>query len=186
MGSKSNMKKADFLVSTLVYAFYMFISCVVIMLAEILTVKVVNLFVVTEYYELTVLRAVVYTVGVNAVLGKIAYKEGYRAARYPIPETLVSGVLASVLHALVSLLFHFEAFCAGGVRFITALLHYGKDLTVNTLMDELGVLDFLPVFLVNSLVYVGIMIVLGKLGEYKRLADREDLTEGNNDVAKNQ
>ena len=177
------MKKADILVNTLVYAFYMFISCVVIMLAEILTVKVVNLFVVTEYYELTVLRAVVYTVGVNAVLGLIAYKEGYRAARYPILETLVSGFLASLLHALVSLLFHFEAFCAGGVKFITALLHYGRDLTVNTLMDELGALDFLPVFLVNSLVYIGLMILLGKLGEYKRLADREDLTANNTDTA---
>ena len=171
------MKKADILVNTLVYGFYMFISCVVIMLAEILTVKIANLFVVTEYHELTVLRAAVYTVGVNAVLGAIAYKEGYRAARYPVAETLVSGLLASLLHALVSLLFHFQAFCAGGVRFITALLHYGKDLTVNTLMDELGVLDFLPVFAINSLVYIGIMIAFGKLGEYKRLADREETTE---------
>ena len=171
------MKKADILVNTLVYAFYMFISCVVIMLAEILAVKVVNLFIVTEYYELTVLRAVVYTVGVNAVLGAIAYKEGYRAARYPIGETIVSGLLASLLHALVSLLFHFQAFCSGGVRFLTALLHYGKGLNSNTLMDELGILDFLLVFAVNSVVYIVIMIVLGKLGEYKRLADREDMTD---------
>ncbi len=171
------MKKSDILVNTLVYAFYMFIACVVIMLAEILTVKVVNLFIVTEYYELTVLRAVVYTVGVNAVLGAIAYKEGYRMARYPIVETIISGLLASLLHALVSLIFHFQAFCAGGVRFVTALLHYGKDLTVNTLMDELGALDFLPVFALNSLVYIAIMITLGKLGEYKRLADREEITE---------
>ena len=180
------MKKADILVNTLVYAFYMFISCVVIMLAEILTVKVANLFVVTEYYELTVLRAVVYTIGVNAVLGVIAYKEGYRAARYPILETLVSGILASILHALVALLFHFEAFCAGGVKFITALLHFGKGLTVNTLMDELGALDFLPVFLINSLVYVGIMILCGKLGEFKRLSDREDLTDSNKETAQKQ
>ena len=110
------MKKSDILVNTLVYAFYMFIACVVIMLAEILTVKVVNLFIVTEYYELTVLRAVVYTVGVNAVLGAIAYKEGYRMARYPIVETIISGLLASLLHALLSLIFHFQAFCAGGEK----------------------------------------------------------------------
>lgn len=177
------MKKADLLVNTLVYAFYMFISCVVIMLAEILTVKVVNLFIVTEYYELTVLRAVVYTVGVNAVLGIIAYKEGYRAARYPIGEVIVSGLLASLLHALISLIFHFQAFCSGGVRFLTALLHYGKGLTVNTLMDELDALDILPVFAVNSLIYIAIMIVLGKLGEYKRLADREEITENSSQSA---
>lgn len=171
------IKKADILVSTLVYAFYMFISCVVIMLAEVLIVKVANLFVVTEYYELTVLRAVVYTVGVNAVLGAIAFKEGYRAAGYPIVETLISGILASVLHALVSLLFHFQAFCAGGVRFLTALLHYGRSLNVNTMMDELNALDFLPVFALNSLVYVGIMIAMGKIGEYKRLTDRAEMTD---------
>ena len=28
----------------------------------------------------------------------------------------------------------------------------------------------------NSLLYIGIMVAFGKLGQYKRLADREDLT----------
>ena len=172
------MKKIDYLVSALVYAFYMLIACIAIMLAEILAVKVVNLFVVTEYYELTVLRAIVYTVGVNAVLGAIAYKEGYRAARCNVLEIAVSGALASVLHLLFSLLFSFQAFAAGGVRFLTALLHYGKNLTENTLMDKLNAADFIPVFLVNSLVYIGVMVALGKIGEYKRLIDRGE-TLGN-------
>ena len=171
------MKKADILVSTLVYAFYMLIACLVIMCAEVLVIKIVNLFVVTEYFAMTVIRAVTYTLGINAVLGTIAYKEGYRAARYPILETVLSGVLASVIHLLFSLLFSFQAFCAGGVRFITALLHYGKNLTVNTLMDELGSLDFIPVFAVNSLIYIAVMILCGKLGENKRLIDREEITD---------
>jgi hypothetical protein len=50
-------------------------------------------------------------------------------------------------------------------------------------MDELGALDFLPVFAVNSLIYIAIMIVLGKLGEYKRLADREEITENSSQSA---
>ena len=172
------MKKSDVLVGGIVYAFYMFFSCLVIMCAEILIIKVVNLFVVTEYFAMTVIRAVTYVIGVNAVLGIIAYKEGYRAARYPIAETALSGILATVIHLIFCMLFSFQAFCAGGVRFIAVLLRFGDELVVNTQMDTLGILDFLPVFAINSLVYIIVMILCGKLGENKRLIDRDETTDG--------
>lgn len=169
------MKKIDILVSSLVYAVYMLISCVIVMCAEILAVKIVNLFVVTEYFSLTVIRALLYTVGVNALLAVISYREGYKTAYFSIPETLISGAIATLLHLVFALLFNFEAFSAGGVRSITALIRFGSDLNSNALTSSLTRLDFIPFFLLNSLVYIGIMIGFGKLGQYKRLADREEL-----------
>ncbi|MBE6646200.1 MAG: hypothetical protein E7611_01000 [Ruminococcaceae bacterium] len=169
------MKKIDILVSSLVYAVYMLISCVIVMCAEILAVKIVNLFVVTEYFSLTVIRALLYTVGVNALLAVISYREGYKTAYFSIPETLISGAIATLLHLVFALLFNFEAFSAGGVRSITALIRFGSDLNSNALTSSLTRLDFIPFFLLNSLVYIGIIIGFGKLGQYKRLADREEL-----------
>ena len=169
------MKKIDILVSSLVYAVYMLISCVIVMCAEILAVKIVNLFVVTEYFSLTVIRALLYTVGVNALLAVISYREGYKTAYFSIPETLISGAIATLLHLVFALLFNFEAFSAGGVRSITALIRFGSDLNSNALTSSLTRLDFIPFFLLNSLVYIGTIIGFGKLGQYKRLADREEL-----------
>lgn len=169
------MKKIDILASSLVYAVYMLISCVIVMCAEILAVKIINLFVVTEYFSLTVIRAILYTVGVNALLAIISYREGYKTAYFSIPETLMSGAIATLLHLVFALLFNFEAFSAGGVKSITALIRFGADLNSNALTSSLTRLDFIPFFLLNSLVYIGIMIGFGKLGEHMRLADREEL-----------
>lgn len=172
------MKKIsiDILVGAIVYAAYMLVSCIVTMFAEILAVKVVNLFIVTDYHLLTVIRAVIYAIGVSAILSAIAYREGYRAARFSILETAISGAAASLIHLLFALLFNFEAFSAGGVKFITALLKFRSELNSNALTNSLGRADFIPFFFMISFVYIAFMIGFGKLGEYMRLAHRQDLT----------
>ena len=172
------MKKlsVDILFGGIVYAVYMLISCIVIMFAEILAVKVVNLFIVTEYHLLTVIRAVIYTVGVCAILAVIAYREGYKAARFSIPVAAISGAAASVMHFLFALLFNFEAFSSGGVKFITALFKFGSKLNNNSLTESLTRVDFIPFFFLVSLLYVGIMIGFGKIGEFMRMASRQELT----------
>ena len=170
------MKKTEIFLGSIVYAVYMIVSCIVIMLCEILAIKIVNLFVVTQYFELCIIRAVIYTVGVNALLGVISYREGYRAARFPILDTVISTVIASAIHLVFALLFSFEAFAAGGVRFITALFRFGDALNGNTFMGTLGRADFIPFFILNSLVYIAVIILLGKLGEKNRLKQRESLT----------
>ncbi len=170
------MKKVDILVSSIVYAVYMLLSCLVIMCAEILAIKIINLFVVTDYLSLCIIRAAIYTIGVNALLAIISYREGYRSAHFSVIGTAVSGAVASILHFIFALLFNFEAFSSGGVRFITALIRFGSSLNSNTFMGTLTRVDFIPFFFINALVYIAVMIGFGKLGEYKRLADREDLT----------
>ena len=55
-------------VGTLLYALYMFGSCVIIMLVEALLSRIINSFVPLSYPSLTVIRIVIYSLGVPAVI----------------------------------------------------------------------------------------------------------------------
>lgn len=169
------MKKADIFINSLIYTTYMLLSCVVVMFAEMLAVKVINLFVGVDYLALCVIRAVIYTLGVNAILAIAAFREGYKAAvASPIP-TLISGLLATVLHLIFSLIFNFAAFVSGGVRSITAIVKFGSSLNSPTFSGEIGRLDFVPFFVINALIYIGVMIIFNKLGAARRHSDRDGL-----------
>lgn len=170
------MKKTDVLVNSLVYAVYMILSCIVVMFAEMLVIKVVNVLVEIDYFELCIIRAVIYTVGVNALLAIIAFREGYRAAYFQVASTAISASIASLMHFLFALLFSFEAFAAGGVKFISALVQFGTKLNLSGFSGKLDIIATIPFFFLVALVYVSVMITFGKLGEKRRLISRKELT----------
>ncbi|MGM9644741.1 MAG: hypothetical protein ACI3X1_06615 [Eubacteriales bacterium] len=170
------MKKGDILFGTALRSVYMLGSCIVIMFAEMLAIKIIDLFVGLSPLSLCIVRALIYTVGVNALLAIVSYKEGYRSASFSAVGTLISGALASLLHFLVSLLFSFEAFCSGGVKFITALVKFGASLNSESFSGSLSRFDCIPFFFANALVYIAVMIIFGRLGARNRLRDREELT----------
>ncbi len=178
------MRKTDILFNSVVYAVYMIVSCIVIMFAEILTVKIVNLFIDPSALTECVICALVYTVGVSALLAIVSYKEGYRAAHYSCTGTLISGAIASILHFLFALLFSFQAFIAGGVRFATALVKLGTHIRPSSLTDDIKITDMIPFFFIYSLIYIAVMTVFGKIGERNRLRDRRSLTgnDGSNEA----
>jgi len=170
------MKKTDVLVNSIVYAVYMILSCIVVMFAEMLVIKVVNVLVEIDYFELCIIRAVIYTLGVNALLAIISFREGYRAAYFSIPGAAISASLASLMHFLFALLFSFEAFASGGVRFISALVQFGTRLNLGGFTGKLDTIKTIPFFFLFALIYVLVIITFGKLGERKRLTSRIELT----------
>lgn len=173
------MRKAkifDVVVDSLIYLLSMLAACLVCMCAEILLVKIVDVCVAIDYFTLCIIRTVIYTLGVNATLSAIAYRDGYKSAKCSIIGTFISCALASVVHFLFSLLFGFEAFCAGGVRFITGLVQFGTSLSASSMIAGLHLADFVAVFFINSLVYCILMTAFKKVGERRRLIDREQLT----------
>ena len=182
------MRKArifDVAVDSLIYALSMLAACLVCMCAEILLVKIVDVCVAIDYFTLCIIRTVIYTLGVNATLAAIAYRDGYKTARCSIVGTFISCALASLIHFLFSLLFGFEAFCAGGVRFITGLVKFGASLSSSSMIAELHPADFVAVFFINSLVYCIMITVFKKVGEGRRLIDREQLTGSDNAASDN-
>ena len=166
----------DTLIDSLIYAFFMFIACLVCMCAEILIVKIVDLCIAIDYLYLCILRTAIYTLGVNAVLAMVAYRDGYRSARCSVITTAISCIIATAIHFLFSLLFSFEAFCAGGVRFIAGIVKFGARLSESSMIRSLHPADFVAVFFINGLIYCIIMTTFKKVGERRRLLDREQLT----------
>ena len=169
------MKIKNIALNLLVYFFYTFGACILVMLAEALLVSVLEKFVAIPYSVLTVIRIAVYTPGVIAILAVLGYSEGYREAECPVGETVVSGLLATVLHLIFGMLFKFQAFVSGAVRFTAGLLHNGFDITYESMINQTPYGTFLLVFLVYSILYVTTLTIAKYLGCQKRVIDRADL-----------
>ena len=170
------MKKTDIWVNALIYSIYMLLSCIIIMFAEILISGVLGTMWVLKPLTLCRIRAVIYTVGVTALLGIMGFREGYRAASFSVGTTIISGALASVAHLIFALFFSFEAFSAGGAKFITQIVKFGNKLNMKSFKNELDLFDPVPFFLALAALYIVAMIVCGKLGAHARRRSRKALT----------
>ena len=137
------------LLNAAIYFVYFFLSCVLVMLIEALFLKLLDRFVLLSYLAQTVIRLVIYSLGVPALVGLAAYAEGYREADAHPGETFVSGLLAVLIpHLLLALLFHFRQFCAGAVPFLAGLLRDGADVTADSIVfNDIGTVGlFLAAF----------------------------------------
>ena len=169
------MKIRNLALNFLIYFLYFFGSCILVMLGEALFVSVLEKFVAIPYPVLTIIRIVIYTAGIPALLGFLGYSEGYREAECPVAETIVSGVLASVLHLIFAMLFKFQAFVSGAVRFTAGLLHNGMTISYDALINKTPYGMFLLVFAVYSLLYIVTLTVCKYFGAQKRVIDRGEL-----------
>ena len=158
-----------------IYFLYMFGSCVLVMLAEALLISVIEKFVGLPYPVLTIIRIVIYTAGITAVMAVLGYYEGYRAGVCAVAETIVGGVLATILHLLFAMLFKFQGFVSGGVRFTAGLIHNGMDITYDSLINKTPYGMFLLVFVAYAAVYLTALTVAKYFGAQKRVIDRADL-----------
>lgn len=169
------MKIKNVGLNLLFYFLYVFGSCILVMLVEALLISVIEKFVALPYPVLTIIRIVIYTAGVPALLAVLGYFEGYREAECPVGETLVSGALASVLHLIFAMLFKFHGFVSGAVRFTAGLLYNGWDVTYDSLINKTPYSFFLLTFLGYALLYMGVLTVAKYFGAQKRVIDRADL-----------
>ena len=177
------MRKVDVLVNSIIYGVSILISCVVIMLAESLLTRILGSMFVLKPFALCIIRAIVYTIGVTALMGIMAYREGYRAGYSSALETAISGTIAFVAHFFFALLFSFEAFAAGGVKFIASLVKFGSKLNLKSFSGTLSPLDSVPYFFLFAALYIAVMIVCGKLGARARLKSRKELTGSESTMA---
>ena len=169
------MKIQNTAINSLLYLLYMFGGCIAVMAVEALLSYIVSRFVIPPYPVLTVMRLVIYTVGVPAIMAGIGYFEGYREGVPAVGETVVGGILASVLHVLLALLFGFQAFVAGGVRFAAGLIRHGWEITDELLNTDVPAALFLLWFALYAAIYVTVLAVSRYLGAQKRVISRAEL-----------
>ena len=169
------MKIRNAALNTLFYFLYMFGACFAVMLVESLLVFVLNKFVYIPYLVLTVIRIVIYTLGVVAIMAAIGYFEGYREANASVGETILGGALALIPYILFGMLFRFQAFVTGAVRFTAGLIHNGTGITAESLVEKTPYSLFLLTFLVYGILYVATLTVSRYLGAQRRIMDRAEL-----------
>lgn len=163
------------LASTGIYFLYLIGACILTMLVEALFNFLLDHLVVLTYPVLTVIRIVIYSLGVTAILGFLGYFEGYREAACPIGETVTAYTLALIPFLLFSMLFKFQGFISGAVRFTAGLIHNGWSITQTTLVENTPYSLFLLVFLGYAVVYGVVLIVCKYIGAQRRICDRAAL-----------
>jgi hypothetical protein len=157
---------------------YLIGACLITMLAEALVSYIINHVVVLSYPTLTVIRIAIYSIGVMALMGVVGYYEGYREAYCSVGESLAGVLLAAVPHLLLAMLFRFQGFISGSVRFTAGLIHNGWDVTYDKLVNETPYSLFLLVFAAYAVLYAATFTVAKYLGAQKRVIDRADLRRG--------
>jgi hypothetical protein len=156
---------------------YLIGACLITMLAEALVSYIINHIVALTYSALTVIRIVIYSFGVAALMGVIGYYEGYREAYCPVGESLASVLLAAIPHLLLAMLFRFQGFISGSVRFTAGLIHNGRSITYDKLVNETPYWLFVLIFAAYAAVYAITFTVAKYLGAQKRVIDRAELRQ---------
>ena len=177
------MKIKSTAATALLALLYLIGACLITMLAEALLSNIINHIVVLSYAALTVIRIVIYSIGVTAFMGVIGYYEGYREAYCPVGESLVGTLLAAVPHLLLAMLFRFQGFISGPVRFTAGLIHNGRGITYDTLINKTPYGLFLLVFAAYAALYAVTFTTAKYLGAQKRVVDRADLRRGESEDA---
>lgn len=164
------------LLNALIYAVYFIGCCVVVMLVEAMVLFLVDKFVELPYATLTVIRIVIYSAGVPALVGFLGYREGYREAEAAPASTALSALLATAVpHLLFAMLFHYQGFVSGAVRFTAGVLHNGMAITHDSLINQTPYRLFVLVFLGYGLVYSGVLVACRYCGAARRHRDRAEM-----------
>lgn len=159
-----------------IYLLYLVGASVVTMLCESLFCFIVDKFILlSNYFILSIIRVVIYTVGVTAIIGVLGYYEGYRNAACHKGEAIGSYAIAFVPYTLLSMLFSFHYFIAGGVRSTAGIIRHGIGVTLDKLTLETPDWLFLLVFLGYCLLYGFALVLFMYFGAQKRICDRADL-----------
>lgn len=170
------MKKNDYIFNTLIYFVYIFAACLCSLAIEALGIRILTRLVVLNYFQLTLIRLIIYCVTTFLLIFIFAFFEGYKEAYFHLPTTIIPAVLALVPQFLFSLLFRFSSFISGGVIFASGLIKYGTSISDTEQLSATGYRTVIPVFVLFGVIYC-IIITCGKLlGKTKRLSDREKLT----------
>lgn len=174
-------KLRSYLATTGVYLCYLLGACILTMLVEALFNFLLDHVVLLSYPVLTVIRIVIYSVGVPAIIGFLGYYEGYREENCPFAETIVSFGLACIPHLLLAMLFKFQGFISGAVRFTAGLIHNGWEITYDTLVEKTPYSLFLLTFLGYAVLYGTVLTICKYLGSKKRIIYRAELRRNEKD-----
>ncbi len=154
-------------------------SCLLNLPIMMLVLKVIDLFVELEFFARIIVSLAVSVISVSGIQGAVRYFAAYRSASFDIKLFSANYWTATVLQLAIALLLKFATFIAGGTVYLAGVFEFGADFSSLDDIEFIGLLDYLPAFLILSLVAYGVSVLLGYLGKKIRLKDRSELVGGN-------
>ena len=157
------------------YLVCMLVACLLNLAVSSLLVKIVNLFIVVEYFEAAIVRLISGFLTCGAVLGAMSFRQSYKSLEFRPMSLVASLALAGVAHLLLCLLFMFHPFVAGGVRSLAGVLALGDGFDGADMLDEIYLWTYLGAFLIDLGVRTAVTLTCGYLGKRTRLKGRQTL-----------
>lgn len=171
------MKKTFFIDSGIMFL-YIFSACILNLLIAGITLKIIDAFVLLEYFAISTVKMAVSGIAVAGILGALTYLLAYRKASFSAGYFTGTFFAGAALQLAISVLFKFRTFISGGVMYLAGIFEHGTALSAEG-WEYVGIIDYLLAFLVFTAVYYLTCIICGKVAVKKRLRDREELIGGN-------
>ncbi len=171
--------KKQLLYGSITYFVTMVAACLVNLLVCMMTVKIVNLFIVVDYFAAAVIRTVTSFIVTGGVVGAMAYYDAYKKADVNVGMTASCISLGGVAHLALSVPLMFYPFIAGGTRYLAGLIYMGSRFDSAERVGDIYLWTYLLAFGVYWIVQLISAVSCGYIGKSRRLAVRRSLTENN-------
>ena len=172
------MKKQT-LYSAITYLIGVVVACLVNLLVSYITVKIVNLFIVVDYFASAVVNVVVAFIVVPFITGVIFYYESYKSAEFNPWHICGAVALGGVAHLGLSMLLMFYPFIAGGTRYLALIINFGNKFSSIEDVEQIYLWAYLISFFIYLVVQMCVSLMMGYIAKNKRLKIREELMYSN-------
>ncbi len=155
-------------------------ACLVNLLVCSVAIKIVNLFIVVNFFEAAIIRTVMSFVTLCGVIGALTYFEGFKNAEFLPLSTAAELVTAGVGQLVLSVPLMFYPFIAGGTRYLAGLLDMGASFDGSEKIKEIYLWTYLASFVIYLAAELCAAIALGIVGKKMRLKQRREIFAGQN------
>ena len=166
--------KKQFLAGSLIYFIAIVSACLVNFIGvSSLVVKIVNLFIVVDFFTSAIISAAVAFVVVGGVVGALADFEAFKSREFAPVKLLGTVTLAGVFHLAVSTILGFHPFIAGGTKYLAGLISMGEKFDSAERASDIYLWEYLAVFAI----YLVFEIIAVEVGAYFGKRQREKQME---------
>ena len=170
------VRKLEAALDALFLALFQIISCMVVYFATWMLLRIVTTFVELDYFTVSAIYAVALGLGVGALIAVYGYKMTYRAAYFNLGESILTAVLATVLHLLIAAVFRYMPLLAGAALPFSGILAVGDAYVSAESQSMIPGLLPAAVFVGCMVLYHALEIGLRAFALKRRLRDRFELT----------
>ena len=140
-----------------------------------LAVKILDLFIVVDYFTAAVLKIVMSFIVFGGVIGAVHFYDGYKRVEFLPAHICGSVAVGGVAHLALSVLLVFHPMIAGGTRFLAGILDMGKSFNAEERVDDIYLWTYLISFGMYLAVQIAISVACGYFGKKYRLYNRTQI-----------